>query len=106
MRETTLLATYSLLVVLASLVGGYFPFLTRITHGRLQLYLSVSAGVMLGACFFHIMPEAMELSGASLFGWWMSLGVVGLFCIERFIAPHTHEMDTGHGHQNETHAEP
>src|SRR5262249_6796217 len=29
-----------------------------------------------------------------LFGWWMSLGAVGLFCIERFLAPHTHEADS------------
>src|SRR5262249_28000324 len=69
------------------------------THSRLQFYLSLSAGVMLGASFFHIMPEAMEMSGPN-FGWWMSLGVVGLFCIERFIAPHSHELDDGRHHQH------
>lgn len=26
-----------------------------------------------------------------LFGWRISLGVVGLFCNERFLAPHAHE---------------
>jgi zinc and cadmium transporter len=65
----------------------------KVTHSRLQLYLSLSAGVMLGACFFHIMPDAMEMSGAG-FGWWMALGAVGLFCIERFIAPHSHEVSS------------
>jgi zinc and cadmium transporter len=55
------------------------------------VYLSLSAGVMLGASFFHVMPDAMKDAGDS-FGWWMALGVVGLFCIERFIAPHSHEM--------------
>src|ERR1700681_1619495 len=70
-------------VVLVSLLGGCLPFLGRVTHGRLQLYLSLSAGVMLGASFFHVMPEAMEMAGES-FGWWMSVGVVGLFCIEAF----------------------
>jgi zinc and cadmium transporter len=70
----------------------------------LQLYLSVAAGVMLGASFFHIMPEAMERS-KGMFGWWMSLGVVGLFCIERFIAPHSHEVGAGgHDHHNHGHA--
>jgi zinc and cadmium transporter len=64
-----------------------------VTHSRLQLYLSLSAGVMLGASFFHVMPDAMELAGAA-FGWWMALGVVGLFCIERFIAPHSHEVSS------------
>jgi zinc and cadmium transporter len=97
-------AGYSFLVLLISMLGGYMPFLGRVSHGRLQLYLSVSAGVMLGASFFHVMPEAFRLSG-ELFGWWMSLGVVGLFCIERFIAPHSHEMDGGkHAHHDHGHA--
>src|SRR5438876_568135 len=90
------LTIYSILILLLSMCGGYLPFLGRATHSKLQFYLSISAGVMLGASFFHVMPEAMEHSGA-YFGWWMSLGVVGLFCIERFIAPHSHEIDGG-GH--------
>src|SRR5262249_43570374 len=94
---------YSLLVLLFSLFGGLVPFLGKVTHDRLQLYLSGSAGVMLGASFFHVMPEAMEYSGPN-FGWWMSLGVVGLFCIERFIAPHSHEVDSsGHHHHHHHH---
>jgi zinc and cadmium transporter len=84
------LAVYSVAIILVALLGGCLPALKRMSHGRLQFYLSLSAGVMLGAAFFHVMPDAMELAGAT-FGWWMSLGVVGLFCIERFIAPHSHE---------------
>src|SRR6266566_5205545 len=101
MTEQAWLAVYSLLVLSASTFGGAVPFLGRVTHNRLQLYLSLSAGVMLGASFFHVMPDAMEMAKAS-FGWWMSLGVVGLFCIERFIAPHSHEMDSG-GKNNHDH---
>src|SRR5262249_38434970 len=93
MTETSWLAVYSAAILAASLVGGSVPFMGKVTHSRLQLYLSLSAGVMLGACFFHIMPDAMEMSGAG-FGWWMALGAVGLFCIERFIAPHSHEVSS------------
>jgi zinc and cadmium transporter len=101
MSEHAWLAVYCLLVLLGSTLGGFVPFLGRVSHSRLQLYLSLSAGVMLGASFFHVMPEAMTMcgSGAS-FGWWMSLGVVGLFCIERFIAPHSHEVDGGSHHEH------
>jgi zinc and cadmium transporter len=109
------LAVYSGAILVASLFGGYVPFLGRVTHSRLQLYLSLSAGVMLGASFFHVMPEAMALSGAG-FGWWMSLGAVGLFCIERFLAPHSHEASSklqqehehepGCEHDHEHHAAP
>jgi zinc and cadmium transporter len=103
MSQASWLALYSLLILLFSLSGGYLPFLGRVTHGKLQFYLTASAGVMLGASFFHVMPEAMELSGP-YFGWWMALAVVGLFCIERFIAPHSHEMDgNGHAHNNHDH---
>jgi zinc and cadmium transporter len=97
------LVVYSALVLLFSMLGGYLPFLGKVSHSRLQFYLSISAGVMLGAAFFHIMPEAMEFAKGN-FGWWMSLGAVGLFCIERFIAPHSHEIDGGghhhHGHEH------
>jgi zinc and cadmium transporter len=102
------LAGYCLLVLLFSVFGGSVPFLGRATHSKLQLYLSVSAGVMLGAAIFHVLPDAFELSGEML-GWWMALAVVGLFCIERFIAPHSHEVNGrgphDHGHGPHAHAE-
>jgi zinc and cadmium transporter len=87
------LGVYSAAILAVSLFGGSVPFLGKVTHSRLQLYLSLSAGVMLGASFFHVMPDAMEMAGGG-FGWWMSLGAVGLFCIERFIAPHSHEVSS------------
>ena len=106
MSESNWLVLYCLMILTVSLLGGYLPFLGKVTHNRLQFYLSASAGVMLGASFFHVMPDAMELAKES-FGWWMSLGVVGLFCIERFIAPHSHELDGGghhgHNHNHEDH---
>jgi zinc and cadmium transporter len=85
------LAVYSVAILLVSLFGGHIPVLFRVTHFRLQVYLSISAGFMLGAAFFHVMPDAIK-DVPETFGWWMALGVVGLFCIERFIAPHSHEM--------------
>src|SRR5580692_5759675 len=87
------LLLYSAAILAFSLVGGSVPFLGKVSHSRLQMYLSLSAGVMLGASFFHVMPDAMKLAGAN-FGWWMALGVVGLFCIERFVAPHSHEASS------------
>jgi zinc and cadmium transporter len=85
---------YSFAVMVVSLLGGSVPLLGKVTHSRLQLYLSLSAGVMLGASFFHVMPDAMEMCKKDSFGWWVTLGVVGLFCIERFIAPHSHETSS------------
>lgn len=102
MSDQGWLILYCVLIIALSTSGGYFPFLGHISHGRLQLYLSLSSGVMLGASFFHVMPDAMKYAG-DLFGWWMALGVVGLFLVERFIAPHSHEMDGGHHHHDHGH---
>jgi zinc and cadmium transporter len=52
---------------------------------------------MLGAAGFHVMPDAIEKSGNVYACVWMVLAIVGLFCIERFIAPHSHEVN-GHNH--------
>jgi zinc and cadmium transporter len=92
------LALYCGLVLLASLIGGYIPLHGKVTHSKLQFFLTGSAGVMLGASFFHVMPDAVESLSKTYFGWWMCLGVVGLFCIERFIAPHSHEINGKHDH--------
>jgi zinc and cadmium transporter len=94
MSEFGWLAIYSSAILIVSLCGGSVPFWRKVTHSRLQMYLSLSAGVMLGASFFHVMPDAIKKAGESAFGWWMALGVVGLFCIERFLAPHSHEVNS------------
>jgi hypothetical protein len=56
---TAVLALLCLAVVAASLLGGLLPLVTILTHTRLQVYLSFAAGAMLGAAFFHMMPEAI-----------------------------------------------
>ncbi len=106
MSPNAYLVLYCALILVGALAGGYLPFFGHMTHGKLQLYLSAAAGVMLGASFFHVMPDAMALAGGA-FGWWMALGAVGLFCIERFIAPHSHEMTSVNGskHAHEHHGE-
>jgi zinc and cadmium transporter len=94
MGLTAWLVLYSGVILAVSLIGGSVPLLGKVSHSRLQMYLSLSAGVMLGASFFHVMPEAIDYAGKQTFGWWMALGVVGLFCIERFLAPHSHEASS------------
>jgi zinc and cadmium transporter len=96
MSEYTWLAFYSILIGMFALLGGLLPFRGQISHTRLQFYLTLSAGVMLGAAFFHVMPDAIEQAGKEYVGIWMALAVVGLFCIERFIAPHSHEVNDHH----------
>jgi zinc and cadmium transporter len=94
-------------IVLTSLLGGLLPLTAVLTHTRLQLYLSFAAGSMLGAAFFHMLPEAVELGSASALPW-AAVGLLSLFFLERFFAFHHHEAPDDpaepcptHGHSHE-----
>jgi zinc and cadmium transporter len=86
----TTLALFSAAVVGLSLLGGLLPLATVLSHTRLQIYLSASAGAMLGAAFFHMMPEAVRLGSPGSVSW-TAIGLLALFFLERFFAFHHHE---------------
>jgi zinc and cadmium transporter len=91
------------LIVAVSLLGGMLPLATVLNHTRLQVYLSFSAGSMLGAAFFHMLPEAVRMGSAGTVRW-AALGLLALFFLERFFKFHHHESrDQGevhdHGHE-------
>jgi zinc and cadmium transporter len=87
---STTLALFCLAIVGVSLLGGLLPLATVLTHTRLQVYLSFSAGAMLGAAFFHMLPEAVRMGSPSTLSW-SALGLLALFFLERFFAFHHHE---------------
>jgi zinc and cadmium transporter len=66
------------------------------------VYLSVSAGAMLGAAFFHMMPEAVRLGSPKTLSW-SALGLLALFLLERFFAFHHHEAPDVPGDPCPTH---
>ncbi len=81
---------FCVLIVGVSLLGGLLPLSSVLTHTRLQLYLSFSAGVMLGAAFFDMLPEAVRLGSAETLRW-TAIGLLALFFLERFFSFHHHE---------------
>ena len=89
MDTTLTLALFCATIVGVSLLGGALPLATVLTHTRLQVYLSVSAGAMLGAAFFHMMPEAVRMGSAGTLHW-SACGLLALFFLERFFAYHHH----------------
>ncbi len=78
------------LIVGVSLLGGMLPLATVLNHTRLQVYLSFSAGSMLGAAFFHMLPEAARMGTPQTLRW-TALGLLALFFLERFFSFHHHE---------------
>lgn len=87
---TTTMVLFCLAIVGVSLLGGTLPLATVLTHTRLQVYLSFSAGAMLGAAFFHMLPEAVALGSSGTLRW-SAAGLLALFFLERFFAYHHHE---------------
>jgi zinc and cadmium transporter len=82
---TIALAAYSGAILLGSLAGGALPLLGR--HARNDALLSFSAGVMLGAAFFHMLPEAVHLGGPDVVPFTVA-GFLFLFLLERFVLVH------------------
>jgi zinc and cadmium transporter len=84
------LSAACLAIVTASVLGGLLPLSALLNHTRLQVYLSFSAGTMLGAAFFHMMPEAVRVGSAATIPW-TAVGLLALFFLERFFSFHQHE---------------
>src|SRR5262245_50449607 len=103
----TLVAT-CLAIVAASVLGGIVPLATVLNHTRLQASLSFSAGAMLGAAFFHMLPEAVRLGSTSTIPWTVT-GLLSLFFLERFFSFHQHEPRDGkpadHEHSGHEHSD-
>ncbi|MDP3937276.1 MAG: ZIP family metal transporter [Deltaproteobacteria bacterium] len=81
------LGIYSLLIVAATLVGSAIPLLRNWTDAQFRLLLGFAAGVLLGAAFLHMAPQAFNLIGEST-GIFILAGFVGLYIVEKYIAVH------------------
>ncbi len=85
MTQVQTLSTYAGAILVGALFGGALPLVGRVQ--RNDLGLSFSAGVMLGAAFFHMLPEAAEGAGLSAIPF-VLVGFLFLFLLERFVLVH------------------
>jgi zinc and cadmium transporter len=84
--DLTALALYSGAILVGALAGGALPLLARVS--RSDLMLSFSAGVMLGAAFFHMLPESVEGADPRTVLPFAAFGYMALLIIERFALVH------------------
>ena len=84
------LAIYLPTVIFISLLGGFLPLMRALSQRALALLLSFSAGVLLGAVFFHMLPEIGSVLGANL-GLPVLAGFLLIFVMERFVFVHACE---------------
>ena len=89
MSVAATVALYSLVIVAGALAGALVPVLTtRAT--RLISFLAFAAGVMLGAVFFHMLPEAYHGGGYASFVM-VPAGFLLLLVLERYMVSHACE---------------
>lgn len=111
-----LLLVYCILVLLASLFGGWLPIVVKLTHTRLQVAISLVAGLMLGIALLHFLPDSSEQLGSldRTVGWMLG-GFLTMFFLQRFFHFHHHDLPEGdpedcchdehvtHSHEHEHH---
>jgi zinc and cadmium transporter len=101
-----LLAIYCALVMFASLAGGWLLLAVHLNHTRLQLAVSLVAGLMLGIALLHFLPDAAEqIQSMSKTMNWVLGGFLVMFFVQRFFHFHHHDLPEGdpedccgHGH--------
>ena len=81
------LAVYSGLILVAALFGSAFPLFRNWSDATFRLFLGFAAGVLLGAAFLHMAPDAFEILGKST-GFFVLVGFVALYVIEKYLAVH------------------
>ena len=91
-----LLTIYCALVLLASLAGGWLPLVVHLTHTRLQMAISLVAGLMLGIALLHFLPDAAEQLGSLARTMeWVLGGFLAMFFLQRFFHFHHHDLPEG-----------
>src|ERR1035438_10580613 len=91
-----LLAVYCVLVLLASLAGGWLLLAIHLTHTRLQMAVSFVAGLMLGIALLHFLPDAEEqLHSLNRTVDWLLGGFLTMFFVQRFFHFHHHDLPEG-----------
>lgn len=77
----------SFVILLAALVGGGIPLLRSWKEVHLHQFISFGAGVLIGATFLHMIPEAIELIGSQV-GMAVLIGFLVFYFIEKFVMIH------------------
>jgi zinc and cadmium transporter len=88
-----LVAIYCVLVLFASLAGGWLLLAVRLTHTRLQTAMSFVAGLMLGMALLHFIPHAFhQVHSVDRTVRWALVGFLVMFFLQRFFHYHQHDV--------------
>jgi zinc and cadmium transporter len=81
------LCLYTGLILLAALVGSSIPLLRPWPDAQFRMMLGFAAGILLGAAFLHMAPDAFQIMGNGT-GMYVLAGFLTLYIIEKYVAVH------------------
>ncbi|MBW3672149.1 MAG: ZIP family metal transporter, partial [Acidobacteria bacterium] len=89
----------SLVIIVAGLIAGVIPLFFTWSHFRAHQWIAIGAGMILGAAFLHMIPEALEIAGPRSLPA-MLLGFLTLYLIEQIaLNHHPHDEKEGAFHE-------
>ena len=85
--EKAVFYPFLMFVFTITMIGGWIPTFKLWTQETFRLVISFCAGILLGAVFFHILPEISTPLGSQL-GYPIMFGFLLIFVLEKFIMVH------------------
>lgn len=85
--EKAIFYPFLMFIFAITMVGGWLPTFRVWSQATFRLVISFCAGILLGAVFFHILPEISKVLGSQL-GYSVMFGFLIIFILEKFIMVH------------------
>ena len=85
--EKAIFYPFLMFVFSITMVGGWIPTIKLWSQETFRLVISFCAGILLGAVFFHVLPEISTVLGRQL-GYSVMFGFLLIFILEKFIMVH------------------
>lgn len=84
---------FLLFIFAVTMIGGWIPTIKDWSQNTFRMLISFCAGILLGAVFFHMVPEITEVLGRQI-GFPVILGFLAIYVMEKFIM--VHPCEEGH----------
>lgn len=78
---------FLIFVFIITFIGGWIPTVKTWRQQTFRMLISFCAGILLGAVFFHMLPEVSPILGRKL-GIPIIIGFLGIYVLEKFVMVH------------------
>jgi zinc transporter ZupT len=78
---------FLIFIFVITMAGGWIPTLKPWSQKTFRMLISFCAGILLGAVFFHMVPEISPILGKRM-GFPIMLGFLGIYVMEKFVMVH------------------